>query len=144
MRSKSTGLKARVRIILRFIDTTSFGICPAVLILCVENVFQKASTRKYPIDAPVYVRLWERVGTQQKTIHNLSASSRGKHQESGGPSRQELTREQRRERPHEGREIHGFLNRHYRSPEGRCIMDEFQQDSVTHIESLAGQIIAAQ
>jgi hypothetical protein len=42
MRCKSIGSKVRVRTMSRFRDVASFGICPAVLILSVQNEFQKA------------------------------------------------------------------------------------------------------
>jgi hypothetical protein len=37
MLSKSLVLKVRVRTMSRFIETASFGSCPAVLILCVQK-----------------------------------------------------------------------------------------------------------
>lgn len=54
-RSRSAGLKVCVLTMSQLREIASFGICPAVLILCDPNRFQKAAAGKQLIDAPARI-----------------------------------------------------------------------------------------
>lgn len=135
--SKSIGSNVRIRTMSQLIDTASFGICPAVLILSIQIKFQKVSAEHNLFDAPAIVRLWEGVGAHHEPIHDLTASSgsvtkQAKKKPLNG--RQRLTREQRREHLHEELGIRAFPNRHYRNPGDHCMVNELQKDNKIHFE----------